>query len=140
MKEDFVTFEQAKKLKDLGFNYKTIWFYTCDGNVSCEHLCPDIEGVRLIHADYNNQQVVEMYNVACSAPTLAQVQKWLYNHFYLWIEIIYKVEKKSFEYNIFNILDDTKKYFFIPYFVIYDTPAKAFLAGIDKALELLKKI
>ena len=34
--EDFVTYGQAVKLKELGFDYKTIWFYTCNGNLSCE--------------------------------------------------------------------------------------------------------
>lgn len=49
MKEDFVTYDQAVKLKELGFN--------CE----CNHM---------VSSPYNSNRV-------CFAPTLSQAQKWL---------------------------------------------------------------
>ena len=139
--EEFVTFEQAKKLKDLGFNYKTIWFYTYDGNVSCEHLCPDIEGVRLIHADYNNQQVAEMYNVECSAPTLAQAQKWFREVYGIDIDVnsaYYKLDPDNIV--MYSLYIGNRIPFQKEYYINYESYEQVLSAGINHAVKLLNKI
>lgn len=123
--ENYVTLEQAKKLKELGFDWESNHYYRLDASIH-----------KQTKSDYFNFNHIPYL---ISAPTLSQAQKWLYNHFGLWIEVFYEVKKKSFEYTIFNKSDNTKKSFFNPWVkIIYDTPTKAFLAGIDKALELLK--
>lgn len=126
MNEDFVTYEQAVQLKELGFDWKCFGYYLYNDGVSFGETPKEYNYI--------------VGNNHISAPTLAQAQKWLYNHFGLWIEIIYEVKKKSFEYNVFNKSDNTKKSFFNPWVkIVYDTPTKALSAGIDKALEILKE-
>lgn len=138
--EDFVTFEQAKALKELGFDWKCNHYYFMDWGELISYNPWDI--FDQLYVDFNNSSYWnngESYTF--SAPTLAQVQKWLYNQFSLWIEITYEVKKESFEYYIFNKTDNTKKSFFNPCVkIIYDTPTKALSEGIDKVIEILKGI
>ena len=68
--EDFVTYEQAVKLKRLGFKEECLYYYdeydtifaNCDdGDVSVDDL----------YYSYNSKP-----SKLCDAPTLAQAQKW----------------------------------------------------------------
>lgn len=61
--EDFVTYRQAKKLCNLGFDFKCIAYYD-EGEFEYADS----------YSDYNSEHY--RYNLM-SAPTLAQVQKWL---------------------------------------------------------------
>ena len=64
MNEDFVSFEEAKKLKEKGFDWKTFGFYT--------------EYVKLIQ--FPLTYTSKNWNKQCdcySAPTISQVLKWL---------------------------------------------------------------
>lgn len=76
MNEDFVTFEQAVKLKELGFNWDVSYFYT-QGELRSNNdtFCSD-DGIVIyiddLMSDMNNY-MIHVY----SAPTLAQAQKWL---------------------------------------------------------------
>lgn len=80
--EDFITFEQAKILKELGFDWKCTHYYDDNGT-----LTPSFEEVS---ADGGYEYTISINNLAgnfnlqngeddewCSAPTLAQAQKWL---------------------------------------------------------------
>lgn len=72
MKEDFVTFELAKKLKDKGYpqvEKNTLAMYDEDGCLSC--LCPtfDINRYYYCFEDFDKHGFV--------APTIYQVLKWL---------------------------------------------------------------
>ena len=65
MKEEYVSFEQAVKLKELGFDWRTYAYYSekdrmCRQSVSLDHNANDGGKKEL-----------------CSAPTLALAQKWL---------------------------------------------------------------
>ena len=60
--EDYVTFEQATKLKELGFDWKTWIYYDEDDN----ELTESISSV-----DWNGE------TDSISVPTLAQASKWL---------------------------------------------------------------
>ena len=122
--EDFVTYEQAVKLKELGFpGYDCSYgYYTIKGNISFK-------------------RVGAFWDIPfLPAPTLAQAQKWLYEKHNLWIEVsIDDNTKTPFIYDIFqkgNCHDD----------LAYDRwsdkpfsehPWQALSAGIDKAMELL---
>ena len=74
--EDYVSFEQAQMLKELGFKEKCFAFYTCLGNLEINHLTFSGQHIKL--ENYNDDSINEKYkNVSFSAPTLSQVQKWL---------------------------------------------------------------
>lgn len=69
--EDFVTYEQAEKLKELGFNWKCYAFYdegTLDEGLDCYN-----------RATFENCN--KWRDNLCSAPTLAQAQRWLRERF-----------------------------------------------------------
>ena len=66
--KDFVTYEQAFALAKLGFNEETFTYYDKD-DTKLQGLDDPYEYHLL---DYNNR-----YSTSFSAPTLAQVQKWL---------------------------------------------------------------
>ena len=76
--EDFVTYEQALALKKLGFDYKVTHYYETNSNIYNFHpafeqgwyTCYDIN-VDILSKNFNE------FKGHCSAPTLAQVQKWL---------------------------------------------------------------
>lgn len=124
--EDFVTFEQAKALKEMGFDWEVVKGYS--------HF-PG-EKVKTFYAQEENVNAI--YSKWCfAAPSLSQAQKWL-------------CEVKGIAPNIiahdggFYHCDDI----YLPnaeyagYFpsdpTRYSTYEQALSAGIDKALELLK--
>ena len=61
--EDFVTYEQALALKKLGFDLKTEYYFSKLAGINFSN----------VPENFNNTFV----NGVCSAPTLAQAQKWL---------------------------------------------------------------
>lgn len=64
--EDFVTYEQAVKLKELGFKYPCNHYYSLEGGLLYE----ETENDQTNYTHCNTKYLI-------SAPTLAQVQKWL---------------------------------------------------------------
>ena len=79
MNEDFVTYEQAKLLKELGFDWKCNHFY-------CQPKGKELRLIEYIPMDFMDSQYHNFNNPSTwsdnndntpSAPTLAQVQKWL---------------------------------------------------------------
>ena len=74
--EDYVSFEQAKALKKLGFDWKCFSYYRPTGDIDfCYYNFEDC----IQRADYNNEryQPSSFYNIEASAPSLSQAQKWL---------------------------------------------------------------
>lgn len=65
MKEEFVPFKLAKKLRKLGFNEPCFGKY-------------DINGELYYYYDHQNSNI-QNYVIACSAPLYQQAFKWLYN-------------------------------------------------------------
>ena len=133
MTEDFVTYEQAVRLKEIRFNWETHAFY----NKECELYSSD-------NPDYWNDEIWndEIWN-DISAPTLAQVQKWLMNIHGISVEVISTVAGKCWMYQLYHT---TKDDFGLPIVIDrknvkgtgYDTYEEALSAGIDKTLEILK--
>ena len=87
--EDFVTYEQAKILKDLGFDWECTHYYWENSESLREYLAKNID---MYHNswDFNYTEYIDEYTIpsgkhfrenrfedAYSAPTLAQAQKWL---------------------------------------------------------------
>ena len=62
--EDFVTYDQAVKLKELGFDWECNHYY---------HLYDELATLSTL-PKYEN---FNKFDKNCSAPTLSQVQKWL---------------------------------------------------------------
>lgn len=76
MKEHYVTYEQADKLKDLGFDWECNRYYT-DGYANSDP--EDLTTVIKLHYDspYNHNRVISADGACYSAPRLDQAQKWL---------------------------------------------------------------
>lgn len=149
--EDFVTFEQAKKLKELGFDWKCTHFY--------DYFDPEI----LISAGkiVNEGGVVYALTVdklsfnfnfeveRASAPTLAQVQKWLREKQNLFVisDVYFKncmdsdYTNPEYEYIIVDLRDGdalrTESGSLFPH-RLFTTYEQALSAGIDHAVKLLK--
>ena len=126
--EDFVTFEQAVRLKELGFDWITANFYDLENP---QEGC--ITG--RIPQDWN----VMAFITLASAPTLAQAQKWLREVKDVILVANIKFHKGKVKYSWYivtdngdrGICDDIEK-------SIFDTYEQALSAGINKAIELLK--
>lgn len=126
MKEDFVTYEQAVKLKELGFDWK------CDHWHHWDNWCGSCySGV------YENHN---MFEKGISVPTLAQVQKWLrevkgvdisIDHVYHRLDTGDKV--------MYGLHVGNQSTFKTEFYLNYDGYEQALSAGIDKALKLLKE-
>lgn len=137
--EDFVTYEQAVKLKELGFNWKCRYFYDERDKLPL----PFTEMITSFEGDFKDvtsDTMLEDFNKCTgiySSPTLAQIQKWLYEKYELWIEVTIKA-KNDFTLCIVNNFGSIK---FIndKEYTDLRTPEQALSAGIDKALELLKE-
>lgn len=119
--EDFVTFEQAVKLKEIEFDWKCREYY------------------------YNlTQRIIYTYGSNCfdfdnmtKAPTLAQAQKWLREFKKINVEVIacFSRSLDMWQWDCFiqSLEDDEVD----ENTINHDTYEKALSAGIDKALELL---
>ena len=120
-KEDFASFEQAKRLKALGYKQSVsnrLW-YLNDGNIG------EISPI----ADANYRE-----NVSCVMPTLAQVCKWLRSKDILIHPFLRSNNKYSvqiWKISSYEILETLRGEF--------DTYEQAQSAGIDVVLELLEK-
>lgn len=129
--EDFVTYEQAQKLKELGFDWECNHYYKVGENHRFENYAiysvEELDHISSAYEDLNNNHCI-------SAPTLAQAAKWLrekgiiiivdYSH-YDNFEQLYYFDIKRATNNRVTVGVET------------DTYEQALSAGIDKALKLL---
>lgn len=114
MNEDYVTYEQAEKLADLGFDYKCIAYYN--------------EGEFEYTGEYNNYNSGYYRDNLISAPTMTQAQKWLRE---MGKEVlVYKNLFKPKYYNLQYIVDGTVS----ADDVQCDTYEEALSWGIDELL------
>lgn len=131
--EDYVTFEQAKALKELGFDWEVSQYYWVKkGGV--------IEMASIHPSDRVNPNINGWgRDNKFSAPTLYQAQKWLRE-----VKGI-SVEPVSCGYEINGNIDWSSFICLLKDKLGYDQTAtlssyeQALSAGIDKALELLKE-
>ena len=120
--EDFVTYEQADKLCDLGFDYKCIAYYDEEGfEIGSE--CP---------TNYNSNRY--RYNII-SAPTLSQVQKWFFEEKKIYIEIDCTNELRNFGYELKFEYDFNKRYCTQG----YRNPNEALSQGINDAIRYIEE-
>lgn len=137
MNEDFVTYEQAVKLKELGFDWKCYQFYNADKKLWSYTSIGYGDDCR----DWNDNDYAIIGNAECSAPTLAQAQKWLREKHYLSIEVYSSLDiDYNHEYDGFiKNLNDASEDEIEDSAISCKTYEEALSKGIDKALELLKQ-
>ena len=80
---EFVSFEIAKKLKDLGFNEPFFFFYREDDKVKYVH-----------HANINKPLIYcnKVDDEVIIAPTISQVLKWLREEKKIYLELVIVVD------------------------------------------------
>ena len=131
--EDYVSYELAKKLKECGFGDP------CD-SYSIKDNAPD--GTALIvpttdREDFNADSDCPFCKPLCSAPTLAQAQKWLRENWDWHIIVEPQIwDGLTYEFKLwhrFRGYENTNRGF---HFSSYEC---ALSTGISAALELIKK-
>ena len=128
--EDFVTFEQAMKLKDLGFDWDCHAYYDKrrqDGVID--------RALKFQNYNYDND-----YMNSVSAPTIYQAQKWLREVQNIHIEIKY-TSNPQYEPWVGKVvvIENYPKVNTIINTDTCDTYEEALSEGIDNALGLLKE-
>ena len=130
--EDYVTYEQAELLKELGFDWDCLHGY---------YRFFDNKEPRLNTCGYAKNSIGGDF-FYCAAPTLSQVQKWFreVKGIIIYPEPrFYKGKKPLLGYNYHLFDKDSGYYSHIESETVYDTYEQACSAGIDKAIELLKE-
>ncbi len=119
MKEEYVTYEQAVKLKELGFDWECNQYYLSD----YEDIINHTKGA------YNHND----NGLAYSAPRLDQAQKWLREKCNISIEIV-SISAHKWQIFLCRLYDTTSS---VEHQMEYqETYELALSAGIDAALEL----
>jgi hypothetical protein len=142
MQRNYVNFEQAKLLKELGFNEPCFFCFSLMENLNKNsdpcHLPEELNnygcegGMSLSDwlQDYNNK-----YYHTLSRPTQAQVVEWLWTKYSIWICVDYDEDDDEdyFTYSIRskfgNYVDD-----------IFKSSQEAYSAAFDRILILLKPL
>lgn len=139
--EEFVTYEQSVKLKELGFDEMCNHYYE-NGKLYEGFVDEDEDPDPDINPDYPT--AYGNYNFmkqTFSAPTLAQAQKWLREVQGIIICVgprFYKNKRpiRGYDYYLFD--KDDGYYSHIESEAVYDTYEESLSEGINKALELIK--
>ena len=127
--EDYVTYEQSIKLKELGGDWECYKFYNPDKSLG-EYT--DL-GCGADFRDWNNEFNEQLTSAVASAPILTQAQKWLREEKGIYVQISrYNLNNFAYELKFYH---DFKEGYVCQGFW---TPEKALQRGIDEALELLK--
>lgn len=142
--ENFVTYEQALTLKELGFREECLYFYADEKLVPASVSINEDDVMGEINIDVNTLLELPKANdinepllkdTICDAPTLAQVQDWLRNNYSLHLVTI----PRALKLWSFMIFDCTK------YEIIFASgPESPYLyedavsIGITKCIEIVK--
>jgi hypothetical protein len=119
MKNEFIPYEQALELKELGFDEPCIAFYE-----------PGNKQVQVVGVEqrYNNPELLRMEDFC--APTFSQAFSWFREEYaldsYIRPNLVYDVPK-TYQYNINDNIDD----------VWYNTYEEAELACLKKLIEIV---
>ena len=142
--EDYVTFEQAKKLKELGFDWECSHYYEGHNNPRLKE-STQFSGEHYYVKDfYHNFNDFNSHHGQpgwpnCSAPSLSQAQKWLREVKKINVEVIacFNRSLDMWQWDCFiQSLEDDE---IDESTISHDTYEKSLSAGIDRALELLKE-
>lgn len=132
--EDFVTYAQAVRLKECGFNEPCRYYYNSNQIL---FMCAISLGTT------NNRYLAEIANGMTTVPTLAQAAKWLRDKHNLHVQIE-SVMGKRWAYTLVDTAPQSdmegEYYDRIPNrdcYPVFDTYESAMSAGINAALELI---
>ena len=125
--ENFVTYEQALRLKELGFDEKVLYYY--DEYKRFRSSSTVSFGICSVYDLYS---IFKKSEPEVAASTLAQAQKWLREKGYFVLPSLYMIGK-IWEC---NILDSDRNIHRVTLSSSYES---ALSAGITKCLELLEK-
>ena len=130
IKEDYVSFETAKLLKEKGFDVETehkMWYVVKQFSTGCHwNSCT-----------YKVGDITREYNKDCCIPipTLQMAMKWFLKKYNIFIGILFLEESDGFGYTIENII--TKKYIATSKNSSYKEPEEACEAALKYCLENL---
>lgn len=127
--EDFITFEIAKRLKDLGFNEPFFFYYREDDKDKYVHHANISKP--LIYCDKIDNEVI-------IAPTISQVLKWLREEHAIHIGISLR-KGWYFEIIQYKYYEEEKKYDYklMTVSVIVDSYEEAVIEGIKYVIDNL---
>ena len=140
--EDYVTFEQAQRLKKLGFDWKCNHYYQDNDQSLHINFYENFNKHSKLNTEDEKLIKVTLY----SAPTMSQAQKWLrekHNTIIL-VDTYFKnykdgdYSKAEFEYVIVYMNFNATRKGSSKDDKLFESYEQALSAGIDKALELLK--
>ena len=130
--EDFVTYEQSVKLKELGFDWKCNHYYDTSELIN---ECTDSN-----ISNYNNFNGTSFIEEISSAPTLAQAAKWLRTKIDIYVEIFYEkidIDKKIVD-TWRTTINKMSTYYAETLMEKFHSHEEALSAGIDKALKIIE--
>jgi hypothetical protein len=127
MKKDFVTYEQARELKQLGFDEECLGYYTYRGElVRYAHFEGKLDDFQTL----KNSSLSMSYNW-CTAPTFSQAFRWFRDEYalnsYIRPKSLLRVNK-TYQFNIDDNLEDTW----------YDRYEEAELECLKKLIGIIK--
>lgn len=139
-KEDYVSLEVAKLLKEKGFDECCGAYYHCNWDEMTEEECFEVAPIHVFRNSNNRYRI--------GAPTLYEAQKWLREEHLLYVDVQayytsyevdendYRDQERLWEYSIWE--DATYEvYEKVKSKCSYDTYEKALNAGILEALKLI---
>lgn len=128
--EDYVTFDQAMKLKELGFDWITYCVY--------DKVYKDDRPWEL--RNYHTPQNHNLAQYSASAPTLSQVQKWFREVHGIDIDIDSVYHRLDTGNKImYGLRIGIQKTFKKEFYLNHYSYNEALSTGIDHALKLIKK-
>lgn len=138
--EDFVTYETAKALKKIGFNWPCSHYYT-KGNAADNEVW--LTSVAFSPEDWNNGRNSEpaFLKPLCSAPTLWQAQKWLRETKGIAINVIAHDGGKYHWSEVFlpNFRESGYRWFDYRVHPFFPTYESALSDGLTAALKLIEE-
>ena len=146
MKKEFVPYELAVKLKDLGFDEPCFGYYV-DGELRGINLgIEELGGIEPYYQRFgfhtlNNHDIDNPNKIVVTAPTFSQAFRWLLNRHNLY-GIIIPTETMNWTFKTMTVVEDVIEV--PPYNHVdandYSTYEEAELACLDKLIEIVEGI
>ena len=122
MEKEFCTYNQALRLKALGFKERVLTYYE--------------NGVPKLHNDITGWDFNTSFMTCVSRPTYSQVFQWFRENYELWFRPDYYDEMK--EYDFQGSIHELGKYSAVADIGNHKTPKEAELACLDKLIEIVE--
>ena len=138
MEKEFIPYEQALALKELGFDEPCFGYYV-DGELRGINLgIQELGGVEPYYQRFgfhtlSNHNIDNQKKIVVTAPTFSQVFRWFREKYGLW-QIVMQNTDKDWTYDIMTIIG------MVDYkiFDVFDTYEEAELECLKKLIEIVK--